>query len=90
MYYENEMTEHNKIDETILKSIIKNKIKRVNSNGKLKLNIYYKNLKTKNLVIMNNISELKINFKNSHVVYVKSALPNSEYSKFKITRTSSS
>ena len=51
----------------------------------MKLNIYYKNLKTKNLVMRNNINESKSILKTSHVVYKifcpseDCKLPNSYY-----------
>ena len=52
------MNKNYKLDERIL-NIIKNKMKCVNSEEKLKLNIYYENLKTKHLIMRNNINEFK-------------------------------
>ena len=53
------MTENYKLDERILKSIIKNKIKCASIVENFKLNIYQENLKTNNLVMNNNMRELK-------------------------------
>ena len=63
------MNKNYKLNKRILKNVIKNKIKCVNSKEKLKWNIYYKNLKTKNLVMRNNINESKSILKTYYVVY---------------------
>ena len=43
------MTSSYKIDEKVLKNIIKQNIKCTNENESIKLNIYYKNMKVSNL-----------------------------------------
>ena len=63
------MTINYQLDEWILRRIIKDKIICVNKQDRLNLRIYYKNKKTKNLVMQNNISVSHCVFKTSHVVY---------------------
>ena len=50
LFYRNQMTSTYKIDEKVLKNIIKQNIKCTNENESIKLNIYYKNRKVSNLV----------------------------------------
>ena len=69
IYYENQMTMNYRLDERILKKIIKDKITCVNRQDKLNLRIYYKNMKINNLVMRNNISVSHSVLKSSHVVY---------------------
>ena len=57
------------MDERILRRIIKDKIICVNKQDRFNLRIYYKNKKTKNLVVKNYISVSHSVFKTSHVVY---------------------
>ena len=53
LFYHNQMTSSYKIDEKVLKNIIKQNIKCTNENESIKLNIYYKNRKVSNLVMKN-------------------------------------
>ena len=53
LFYRNQMSDSYKIDEKILKAIIKQNTKCINENDKLKLNIYYKNEKIANLLMKN-------------------------------------
>ena len=48
LFYRNQMTSSYKIDEKVLKNIIKQNIKCTNENESIKLNIYYKNRKVSN------------------------------------------
>ena len=53
LYFCNRMTEHHENEEKKLKSIISNHVHPSNDNYKVNLNIYYRNLKIKNLLIKN-------------------------------------
>ena len=54
------MTSSYKIDEKVLKNIIKQNIKYTNENESIKLNIYYKNRKVSNLVMKNSPNTTKL------------------------------
>ena len=54
------MTSSYKIDEKVLKNIIKQNIKCTNENESIKLNIYYKNRKVSNLVMKNSPNTTKL------------------------------
>ena len=54
------MTSSYKIDEKVLKNIIKQTIKCTNENESIKLNIYYKNRKLSNLVMKNSPNTTKL------------------------------
>ena len=53
IYYKNFMSEAYKTDEKVLKSIIRRYTKCINEGEKLKLNIYYKSRRTKDLIMKN-------------------------------------
>ena len=85
IYYENQMTSGYKADERILQSIVHNNIVSV-TNNKIKLLIYYKNKKIKNLVMNNNPCKKTGVFQETNVVYKFSCnregcrlLPNMDY-----------
>ena len=60
LFYRNQMTSRFKIDEKVLKNIIKQNIKCTNENESIKLNIYYKNRKVSNLVMKNSPNTIKL------------------------------
>ena len=55
IYYKNQMNGQYKKDEKVIKDIIKQNVKPTNENEKIDV-IYYKNLKTKNLIMKNNMT----------------------------------
>ena len=59
IFYQNQMNDNYKIDERILQDILQNNIKCNNNNEKIKIIFYYKNIKTSNLVIKNNLSSTR-------------------------------
>jgi hypothetical protein len=70
LFYENQMNPNYKIDERILKSILKDKLICKNTSERVQLNVYYKNRKSHNLFMKNNISSYNSSDLNrSHVVY---------------------
>ena len=68
LYYENQMSLNYKVDEKILKDIIKTKTKCINDKDSLNVIIYYKSLKTRHHLIKNNLNSTSI-LNKSHVVY---------------------
>ena len=58
-----------KTDEKVLKEIVKNHVKCTDNNYKINLIVYYRNKKTSNLVIKNNLSPPKPYFQNTDLVY---------------------
>ena len=56
LYYENQMNNQYKKDEKIMKDIIRKNVKPANENDKMELIIYYRNIKTKHLIMKNNIA----------------------------------
>ena len=54
LYYKNQMTSQYKIDERVIKEIISRGIKPTSNNERIDFNIYYKNRKTSNLILINN------------------------------------
>ena len=58
IFYKNQFHENYKMDERIIKNIIENNVKCRNQNNNIKLIFFYKNLKTSNLVIKNNLSSM--------------------------------
>ena len=69
VYYRNQMHDNYKIDEKVVKEIVKNHVKCIDSNYKINLIVYYKNRKTSNLVVKNNLSPPKPYFQNTDLVY---------------------
>ena len=57
VFYENQMTKANKIDERIIKNIVSRNVQCSNLNDRLNLIIYHKNKKSKQLVIKNSFGE---------------------------------
>jgi len=70
LYYRNHMSTAYKIDEMIMKKIIKNNVKSVDINNIIKVRIFYKNNKTSNLLLINNCLPLNNSIlKESHIIY---------------------
>ena len=68
VYYENQMSKNAKLDEKILKNIIKQRTKCTNDNDMINLIIYYKGTKTKDHIIKNSLTSSSV-LQMSHVVY---------------------
>lgn len=69
IFYKNQMNQQYKKDEKVLKDIIKNNVKMVNTNDELKINVYYSNLKTKHLIMKNNLGQKLDKLDTSWAVY---------------------
>jgi len=69
VYYENQFNEQYKKDEKIIKEIVKKHVKPNDPNEELKVIIYYKNLKTKNLIMKNDISQNQDNMLKNWSIY---------------------
>ena len=69
VYYCNQMSESYKTDERILKEMIKSNVKCNDNSYRLNLIIYYKNAKTKNLVMQNNIAAKRSGLQRTNVLY---------------------
>ena len=69
MYYEAQTHCNYKLDERILKDIITNNTRPTDPNKKLNLIIFYRNLKTHNLVIKNNLAKPPTALQKSNVIY---------------------
>ena len=55
VYYQNQMSASYKLDESIIKNIVRNNTLMVNDNEKLDFVVYYKSPRTKQLIIKNNL-----------------------------------
>ena len=66
-----------KKDEKVIKDIIKQNVKPTNENEKIDVVIYYKNLKTKNLIMKNNMTRTQDPLMTSWTVY-KFKCPNED------------
>ena len=69
LYYRNFMSTAYKADERILKSIVERGVTPTDENDSIKLVIFYKNKKTSNLVMKNNITEVSNDLSRTGVVY---------------------
>ena len=69
VFYRNQMNSSYKVDEKVIKKIIKDNVKCKNENSKLQLMIYYNNMKTKNLVMRNNLSAKTRELSQTNVIY---------------------
>ena len=63
------MTSNYKLEERTLKAIIKKYTRPINCDTQIKLNIYYKNRKSPNLIIKNNLSNKTNILDKSHIIY---------------------
>ena len=63
------MNEQYKKDEKLIKDIISNNVKTTDHNKKMKIIIYNRNCKIKNLIMKNNITGKTYKLVTSHVVY---------------------
>ena len=72
IFYKNQMHQNYKLEERILKEIIYENTKCVNPQEKLTLIIYYKNLKTSNLIMKNNPSPKPPTLQQHNVIYMYS------------------
>ena len=69
VYYKSQYHSNYKTEERIIKNIIKTNVKPIQDNSKLSIIIYYKNPKTCNLVIKNNLSPPIPQHLKTNVVY---------------------
>jgi len=74
IYYENQMSNSYKVDERMIKGIINRNVK-TNNHERLRLIIYYKNSKTRNLIIRNNTLTSNNNYLQSANVIYKFSCP---------------
>ena len=82
VFYQNQMSQNYKIEETVLKNIIKTNVKCTDPNDKIKLQIYYKNKITSEMVMANNPSKDKSDLKSTNVIYeIKCPIGNCEFQK---------
>ena len=69
LYYQNFMNSKHKEDERVLKNIMKDNVILKNKEDRLKLVVYYKNLKTRNLVMRNNMMKKPRELSKTNVIY---------------------
>ena len=69
VYYKNRMNSSYKVDENIIKKIINDNVSCKNDNTKLQLIIYYNNLKTKSIVMRNNMAPKKRDLNQFNIIY---------------------
>ena len=69
VFYKNQMHERYKIDERVIKEIVQNNTKCNDPNKKLKIIFYYKNNKTSNLVMRNNLNKPLEPLQQNNIIY---------------------
>ena len=69
LYYQNQTHSNYKVEERSIKNIILSNVKCLNEKQKLKIIFYYKNTKTHNLVMKNNLSPRPSAMQQSNLVY---------------------
>ena len=69
LYYRNYMSTGYKVDERILTDIVKRGVKPTNEEDSVQLTIYYKNKKTSQLVMKNNLNEKEGDLSRTGIVY---------------------
>ena len=69
LYYQNMMSPGYKTDEKVLQSIVQRNCRVRNPTHQLKLNIYYKSLKTSSLILRNNMVNENSLLKQTNVIY---------------------
>ena len=69
LFYKNQMNSAYKVDEKVLKKIINDNVRCKSENSRLQFVIYYNNMKTKNLVMKNNMSSKKHEMNLTNVIY---------------------
>ena len=69
VFYKNQMSPSYRVDERVLRGIIRKNIKCKQPNTRLQLTIYYKNTKIGGLIMRNNITKDKSDLKSTNVVY---------------------
>ena len=69
VYYKNQMNDAYKVDEKVIKKIIKDNIRCTNEKTEIKMVIYYNNLKTKSLIMQNNLTAKKRELSQTNIIY---------------------
>ena len=69
VFYRNQMSPSYRVDERVLRDIIKKNVKCTLPNTRLQITIYYKNTKVGALIMRNNITEQKSDLKCTNVIY---------------------
>ena len=69
LFYQNQMNDGYKMDEKVLNKIIKDNVKSTDPEKKVSLNVYYRSLKTKNLIMKNNMNPPKREIDKTNVIY---------------------
>ena len=95
IFYKNQYHCNYKTDEKVLKTIVKNNVKCSKPNEELKIQIYYKNMKTQSLIVCNNPHKEDNKLKWTNVIYQYKCklggcelLPNEKYIGFTTTTLS--
>ena len=69
IFYNSQMHRNYRLDERVLRKILKTNIKCNDENGKVQMTFYYKNIKSANLVMRNNIAARLQRLRQASVVY---------------------
>ena len=69
VFYKNFMNSSYKVDEKVLKKIVTDNVQCIDKNNKLNIVIYYNNLKTKNMVMRNNLTSNKRELSRTNILY---------------------
>ena len=69
IFYQAQMHEHYRIDERIIRELVTRNVKCNDPNNKLNVIIYYKNLRTSNLIMKNNLTSDPSPLRQTNVVY---------------------
>jgi Ser-tRNA(Ala) deacylase AlaX len=77
LFYENQMSNSYQTDERIIKQIIDRNVRSIDPNERINLMIYYKNRKTRNLIMKNNLNAQRGILQTTNVVY-KISCPNED------------
>ena len=69
IYYQGQTHKNYKLDERIIENIVKQNTKCIDPNNKLKLSFYYRNKKTSNYIMKNNMTPPPTTLQKTNVVY---------------------
>lgn len=69
IFYQAQMHKNYKVDEKIIKDIVAKNVKSIDPSSKVKVLIYYKNTKTSNLVMKNNLTSDSSVLRQTNIVY---------------------
>ena len=69
VYFQNQMSPSYKVDERVLKSIISRNVKCTLPENRLNVIIYYRNIKSSNMIMKNNLHASQNKLKSTNVIY---------------------